>query len=118
MPSFRKDRVSELLIQAISEIIHLKIKDPRVQGITITAVKISSDLKVATVYFNSLTDGKAEAHKEGLEAAAGFMRRQLREQLDLKYIPELKFFYDTSFDNFSKINKILKEVVPKDTDDA
>jgi ribosome-binding factor A len=117
MTSFRKSRVAELLREAISDIVVRKIKDPRVQGITITEVRMSMDLKSATVYFSSLTDGKAESHKTGLEKAGGFIRRQLRQELDLKYIPELSFFYDTSFDNFSHINKLLKEIVPSETKD-
>ncbi|HMK36612.1 MAG TPA: 30S ribosome-binding factor RbfA [Desulfomonilaceae bacterium] len=118
MPSFRKDRVSELLLQAISEIVVLKIKDPRVQGVTITEVRMSGDLKSASVYFSSLTDGKGEDHKKGLENAAGFIRRQLRSELDLKYIPELSFFYDTSFDNFSRIDRLLKQLEPKSEDEC
>lgn len=117
MTSFRKSRVAELLRQAISDIVVLRIKDPRVQGITITEVRMSADLKSATVYFSSLADGKAESHQKGLENAGGFIRRQLRRELDLKYIPELSFFYDTSFDNFSRINKLLKEVVTSETKD-
>jgi ribosome-binding factor A len=117
MTSFRKNRVAELLRQAISDIVVLKIKDPRVQGITITEVRMSADLKSAKVYFSSLTDGKTESHKRGLENAGGFIRHQLRQELDLKYIPELSFFYDTSFDNFSRINKLLKEVVTSETND-
>jgi ribosome-binding factor A len=117
MSKFRKDRVSELLIQAISDIVRLKIKDPRVQGITITAVKMSADLKSAIVYFCSLTDGMADTHQKGLDAAKGFIRKNLRSELDLKYIPELTFFYDDSFDHFSKINTILKEIAKPDTYD-
>jgi ribosome-binding factor A len=117
MARFRKDRVAELLRQAISDIVLLKIKDPRVTGITITEVRLSKDLKTAYVYFSSLADGEMELHKKGLETAGGFIRKQLREELDLKYIPELTFFYDTSFDNFSRINKLLKEIEPSPTDE-
>ncbi len=117
MSSFRKSRVAELLRQAISDIVVLRIKDPRVQGVTITEVRMTDDLKSAKVYFSSLTDGKADSHRKGLENAGGFIRHQLRQQLDLKYIPELSFFYDTSFDNFSRINKLLKEIVPAETKD-
>jgi ribosome-binding factor A len=117
MSTFRKDRVAELLLRAISDIVVFHIKDPRVQGITVTSVKVSADLKSAKVYFSSLMDGKAETHKKGLEAAEGFIRRQLRQELDLKYIPELAFFYDTSFDHFSRISKILKEIGVSETRD-
>jgi len=112
MTSFRKSRVAELLRQAISDIVVLRIKDPRVQGITITEVRMSEDLKSAKVYFSSLADGRVESHKN----AGGFIRRQLRQELDLKYIPELSFFYDTSFDNFSHINKLLKQIVTPETE--
>ncbi len=118
MANFRKNRVAELLRQAIADIVILRIKDPRVQGITITEVQMSADLKSARVYFSSLTDGKTESHLQGLNAAEGFIRRQLRQELDLKYIPELAFFYDTSFDNFHRINRILKEIGPKDDDES
>lgn len=118
MTRFRKNRVAGLLQEAISEIITLKIKDPRVQGVTVTEVKMSGDLKSATVYFSSLADGKAEDHKKGLENAAGYIRRLLREELSLKYIPELSFFYDTAFDNFARINKLLKKIQPKPEDES
>jgi ribosome-binding factor A len=117
MSRFRKDRVAELLVQAISDIVRLKIKDPRVQGVTITEVRMAGDLKSAVVYFSSLTDGKADDHKKGLEAAAGYIRRNLREELSLKYIPELSFYYDNSFDNFFKINKLLKEIEASESQD-
>jgi len=116
MTSHRKHRVAELLRQAISDIVVHRIKDPRVQGITITDVQMSADLKSARVYFSSLTDGKMDLHLKGLNAAEGFIRRELRIELDLKYIPALAFFYDTSFDNFSRINKILKEIGPEQDD--
>jgi ribosome-binding factor A len=117
MGKFRKDRVSELLVQAISEMVRLKIKDPRVQGVTITGVKMSADIKSAIVFFSSLADGKADEHKKGLEAATGYIRRQLRSELDLKYIPELQFIYDTSFDVGVRIDKILKEIGVSEGDD-
>jgi ribosome-binding factor A len=114
MTSHRKHRVAELIRQAISDLVVHRIKDPRVQGITITDVEMSADLKSARIYFSSLADGQADMHLKGLTAAEGFIRRELRLQLDLKYIPVLAFFYDTSFDNFSRINKILKEIEPNE----
>ena len=115
MSRFRKDRVAELVREVISDIIRYKIKDPRVQGITITEVRMAADLKSAQVYFASLTDGQVARHLKGLQAANGFIRRQLRQEVNLKYIPSLSFFYDTSFDNFAKIDRILKELDLSDT---
>ncbi len=117
MSNFRKDRVGELIREVISDLIVRKIKDPRVQGVTITEVRMAGDLKSAAVYFGCLTDGKHDVHAEGLEAASGFIRREIRREVDLKYIPQLTFFYDTSFDNFSRINKILKDLEPSEPED-
>ncbi len=110
MTSFRKDRVAELIRQALSDLILAKIKDPRVQGVTITEVQLSADLKLARVYFSSLNDGQVPAHQAGLAAAEGFIRRELRRELDLKYIPQLVFTYDTSFDHFARIDRLLKDL--------
>jgi len=118
MSKFRKDRVAGLIREVIADLVVLKIKDPRVLGVTITDVRLSADLKTARVYFSSLTDGKAEDHKQGLESAQGFIRRELRRELDLKYIPELSFFYDTAFDHSLRINQILKGLhLPESHDD-
>ncbi len=112
MGRFRKSRVGELIRELIADVVRLKIKDPRVEGVTITEVRMSSDLKSAMVFFCSLSDGKTDMHKQGLEAAAGFIRHEIRNQVDLKYVPSLSFEYDTSFDNFDRINKILKTLQP------
>ncbi len=117
MSRFRLNRVAELVRQTISDIVLHRIKDPRVQGITITEVRMAGDLKSAAVYFSSLDDGKSELHREGLAAAEGFIRRQLRQELDLKYIPALSFFYDSSFDNFARIDRILKGLQDSETAD-
>ncbi len=110
MPSFRKKRVQELIRETISDLILKNVKDPRVQGVTITEVRMSQDLKIANVYFSSLADGQNERRLDGLNAAEGFIRMQLKKELSLKYIPQLKFHYDTAFDNFAKINQILKDI--------
>ncbi len=98
--------------ELIADVVRLKIKDPRVEGVTITEVRMSDDLKSAIVFFCSLSDGKTELHKQGLTAAAGFMRHEIGILADLKYIPSLSFEYDTSFDYFDRINKILKTLPP------
>jgi ribosome-binding factor A len=117
MSKFRKDRVAELIREVLADLVVRKIKDPRVVGVTITDVRLSADLKTGSVYFSSLTDDKAEDHKQGLESARGFIRRELGRELDLKYIPELSFFYDTAFDHSLRINRILKDLHLPDSHD-
>jgi ribosome-binding factor A len=110
MGRFRKPRVAELLRRVIAEVIHSSVKDPRVQDLTITEVVPSNDLKSARVYFCALADGNRALHQEGLDAAAGFIRRRLRLELDLKHTPTLEFHYDEAFDNFDRINRVIKSL--------
>lgn len=86
------------------------IRDPRLKGVTITAVKLSGDLQIATVYYRVFeTFDKAEVCR-GLESASGYLRKKLAENLDVRRVPTLKFFYDTSVETGSRIESILKDL--------
>lgn len=88
-----------------------KIKDPRLESATITNVKMSRDLRIARIYFATTGNKKnAEEALEGFKSAIGYVKRTLAGQLGLRYMPDLRFFYDESFDYGSHIDKILKDV--------
>ncbi len=87
-----------------------KLNDPRLEFVTITAVKLSADLQQATVYFRTYTDETVESAKKGLASAAGFFRRQLGDALDIRRTPELKFQYDNSLENAAKIETLLHKI--------
>ena len=107
----RSDRVSGLIQQALSEILQKGINDPRLKMTTITNVKMSRDLRIARIYF-ATSGGKKSVEEvtQGFESARGFVKRSLAGKLGLRYMPELKFFYDDSFDYGDQINKILKSI--------
>jgi len=110
-PFSRSDRVSGQIQKMLSDLLLKKIKDPRLEAATITGVKMSRDLKFARVYF--VTPGgkeSMEAAIEGFKSALGYVKRKLAAQLGLRYMPELRFFYDDSFDYGSHIDKIIKAV--------
>jgi len=113
MPFSRADRVAGLIQQVLSEIIQKDIHDPRLKMTTITGVKMSRDLKHASIYFIS-AGGKpnSRAAAEGFNSAMGFIKRNLAEQLNLRYMPELRFFYDESFDYGSRIDELLNAINP------
>ncbi|MEJ2170293.1 MAG: 30S ribosome-binding factor RbfA, partial [Desulfobacterales bacterium] len=87
------------------------IRDPRLMMTTITRVKMSPDLKLARIYF-SIYGGssKSEAAAMGFESARGFIKRSLARRLGLRYMPDLKFFYDDSLDYSFRIEKLLKKI--------
>lgn len=110
-PFARSDRVGGQIQKVLSEILLKKIKDPRLKAATITSVKMSRDLKFAKVYF--VTSGGKERMDEaveGFKSAIGYVKRKLAAQLGLRYMPELRFFYDDSFDYGSHIDEIIKAV--------
>ena len=108
-PFSRSDRVGGLIQQELSEILRKHIKDPRLEMTTISAVKMSSDLKIAKIYYTTPAGEKnREAVAKGFENAAGLIKRTLGRRVNLRYMPELKFFLDESFDYGSKIDKLIE----------
>jgi ribosome-binding factor A len=112
MTSFsRADRVSGLIQEVLSELLKKNIHDPRLATATITGVKMSRDLKLARIYFTLYGDSKkSEAAAQGFESARGFIKRSLARRLGLRYMPDLKFFYDESFDYGTHIEQLLEKI--------
>ncbi|MBT8373236.1 MAG: 30S ribosome-binding factor RbfA [Desulfobacterales bacterium] len=107
----RADRVSGLIQEALSDLLKKSIHDPRLQMATITKVKMSADLKLARIYFAIFGDDqKSEDAVNGFDSARGFIKRNLASRLGLRYMPELKFFYDESLDYGTHIDQLLKKL--------
>ena len=110
MNSFsRSDRVSVLIQEVLSDILAKEIADPRLKMTTITGVKMSTDLKLANIYYT--TSGNKTAVQDAAQAfnrAHGYLKKKMAKQLELRYMPQLRFFYDESFDYGTRIEKLLK----------
>jgi ribosome-binding factor A len=106
----RSNRVGDLLIELISELLNREIRDPRVRGVTITGAKVTRDLKLARVYFNVLGGG---GHREsvlaGLRSAGGFIRLRVGKDLKLKFVPAIEFYYDETEDQAQRIDDLLRK---------
>jgi len=115
----RADRVADLIKQELSSILRREVGDPRIANITVTDVKLTDDLRSARIYFVELGKDSLSADVEkGLSKAKGFLKRELGKRLQLRYIPELAFFYDPSFEYGSRIEKLLKEVRKDEKDET
>jgi ribosome-binding factor A len=109
----RCDRVADLLQREIADLLLRRVKDPRVEGVTVTGVKVSGDLQHARVFYCIMGSPQEERRKavaSGLEKARGFMRQELSKRLHMKHLPQLEFAYDASFDYGEKIERLLKEL--------
>lgn len=112
-PSQRQLRVGEELRHVIANIIERgDIRDPDLQGraITVTEVRISPDLKNATVFVVPLGGGEVDGVLKGLKRAAPFLRHEIAQRVELRAVPNLSFEPDTSFDEGAKIEALLRSV--------
>lgn len=110
-------RVSELIHVHLSNLLERKVKDPRLDMVTITDVEVSPDVSSAKVYFSAVGgDQTRDEARQGLESAAGWLRHELGQQLRLRRTPELIFRYDHSLERGERISHILDELGLGDED--
>jgi ribosome-binding factor A len=114
-PYSRSDRVGGLIKQEMAELLRKQISDPGLVQATITAVKVSADLRNAKIYFATPGgEGAAQAALDGFQRAKGFVKRELAQRLGLRYMPNLQFFYDDSIDRGARIEQLIKMVKADD----
>ncbi|HPL63627.1 MAG TPA: 30S ribosome-binding factor RbfA [Syntrophales bacterium] len=113
----RADRVSDLIKAELSDILLREVRDPRIGSITITDVKLTDDLKSAKIYFVRMGDDSRRSEaEEGLQKAAGFLRRELGRRIQLRFVPSISFIYDRSFEYGDRIDKLLSDVRREDSE--
>ena len=109
--SRRSRQVADQVKFEIGWLIERKIKDPEKGFITITRVRLSSDLKFANIYFSALGDAaQRTASEKVLKRSGQFLRRELGRKLNVRYIPELRFFFDDSLDYAEHMNRLFKKI--------
>ncbi len=110
-PSQRQLRVGELIRKALSEIfLRTEIQDPDLEGIvlTVSEVTVSPDIRNATAYVLPLGGDRKDEVVAALERHAKFLRGELARNVDLKYMPSLRFELDTTFEQSERIDEVLR----------
>ncbi|PSJ57920.1 30S ribosome-binding factor RbfA [Pseudaminobacter soli (ex Li et al. 2025)] len=111
-PSQRQLRVGEQVRHALSQTLQRgEVRDDLIETtvISISEVRMSPDLKIATAFVSPLGAPDDKAVVDALNRHARFIRGRVSGALrQMKYMPEFRFRLDTSFDNFTKINELLK----------
>ena len=112
MANYRVGRVAQEIQKEVNDIMLKKVRDPRVQDITITDVRITGDLQQATIFYSTLSDNPEDIDlaKAGLEKAKGLIRKELGSRLSIYKTPELLFERDTSVLYGNRIDELLKEI--------
>ena len=119
MASNRINRINEEIQKELSALLR-NVKDPRVQDtmISITRVETTPDLRYTKVYVSFLQNEKASDAMKGLNSAAGYLRRQLGGNLQLRYAPEIVWEQDDSITYGAKMLKLINSLeVSHDEDD-
>ena len=115
----RSEKVAEAIHEMVGELLIKGLKDPRIGFVTITGVKITDDLRNATVYFSVIgTDAEKVDTIHGLNSARGFIRKELGKNLRMRHVPEVVFRYDESIEYGNHIETLLKEIAAKDEDNS
>ncbi len=99
-------RLREEIKRTLNEVIEFEVRDPRIGLVTVTWVKLSPDLRYATVYLDFL-EGDAQL-LELFRRDRGFFRRELAKRLDLRYTPELRFEEDEALQRARRIDELLQ----------
>ncbi|MCF6460501.1 30S ribosome-binding factor RbfA [Clostridium sp. Cult3] len=112
----RINRISEEVRKTVSELLTTEIKDPRINPmITVTKVEVTRDLSFANIYVSVLGDEKnKEDTLEGLESAKGFIRKEIGNRVDLRYVPEPIFHLDESIERGIYMSKLIDKVNKED----
>ena len=118
----RQEKVNELLLGFIGQEVR-KLRDPRLELVGVTAVNVSPDLKVARVFWNSFSRNitptesgenvdflKKEEVKEiskALQKVGGYLKKRIASELELRFVPNLVFEYDSSQSEGARIDELL-----------
>lgn len=107
----RADRVAEAIRNELSILLIQRVRDPKLQGVSISRVELSDDLRQAKIYYSLLQGGANQGEvKKSLLRAKGFMRSHLAKNLNLRFTPDLHFWYDETVEKVEEIEKLLAEL--------
>jgi ribosome-binding factor A len=111
LPGRRANRVGDLILREIADLLMTRVKDPRVQKTTVTGISVSQDLRYAKVFYSLIgTEQEILEAQRGLESATGFIKREIGLRMDLKYVPDIVFKHDPSLAEGDHMEKLLQKI--------
>jgi ribosome-binding factor A len=115
MTSRRVQKAAEAIREVVSMAILTELQDPRVQGVTVTFVEVSPDMRQAKVHVSVMGDDtKQKLCLHGLESSAGFLQTKIGKRIDTRYTPRLRFELDMGVKKSLAIARLLSDVLPED----
>jgi ribosome-binding factor A len=113
-PSTRPQKIADLIQQELATLIKKVVHDPRLADVSLTAVRLSPDLKLARVYFTLMETKNRKDAERAFEKASGFLRHLLSKHTELRYVPKLHFVYDESIERGARLSSLINEALEAD----
>jgi ribosome-binding factor A len=115
MTSRRVLKAAEAIREVVSMAILTDLRDPRIQGVTVTFVEVSPDMRVAKVHVSIMgSDTTQKLCLKGLQSSAGFLQQKISKRIDTRYTPVIRFELDMGVKKSIAIARMLGEVLPED----
>lgn len=110
--NFRVGRLEQEIQREVNDLLLKRIRDPRVEGVTVTGVEVTGDLQQAKIFYSVLSELASVNKKaaDGLDAATGLIRKELGSRLRIYKTPELKFVKDESVQYGDKIDDLIRQL--------
>ena len=115
--SSRPKRVAEAIKNELSLLLLRQVADPRLSGVSFSQVVVAPDLKQAKVYFVLSAGGDPKMAARALKKARGFFRSHLAKAINLRYTPDLVFYYDSVHEEMDRIDEILHDIAKERKED-
>lgn len=118
--SLRMERLEEQFKREIGELVLTKMRDPRIDAVTVMGVEISPELDIAKVFVAILGDFQEKKDVlKVMDNAAGFIRSELANVIEIRRMPKLKFVLDETTEQSMHIDRILTDLgYPRSDNDS
>jgi len=115
----RNQRLGAQIQRTLSELLRFETKDPSLVDVSFTVVELTKDLSIAKIFFSLLNpDDDPQPALDGLQRAAGFLRRRLGNELSVRHVPELRFVHDDSMAHGAEISRLIDSATSADRNNS
>jgi ribosome-binding factor A len=117
MSSRRVLKAAEAIREVVGMAILADLKDPRIQGVTVTKVEVSPDMRLAKVYVSIMGDDATQnLSLHGLQSSAGYLQQKIAKRIDTRYTPRITFHLDMGVKKSIAIARLLEDVLPEESE--
>ncbi|NLA79376.1 MAG: 30S ribosome-binding factor RbfA, partial [Chloroflexi bacterium] len=110
-PPLRMKRINDRIKEVLSVVLLTKIEDPRLMDVTVTDVRVDRELDFANIYVSSLDESYTpDEILDALSRASGYLKYEIAEEVDLRIMPKLRFFWDPTPQRADRIDALIAQI--------